>query len=167
MMDALRDSVHVRECVCRTQKMVFWVLGPSIRAAYLRVARDSGVLLACVRARRQAGMSTNEHSCVAFFFSCERFPRGSCGHVEDAADDAEDAQAARPSRPMIASALMRRRSRLGRRISAWQRPAAATGAHAASTRERKLSRQQCWRPRKRRRGPRSRQWWRWRPVRRC
>ena len=36
--------------------MVFWVLGPSTRAAYLRVARASGVLQACLRALRQAGM---------------------------------------------------------------------------------------------------------------
>ena len=51
--------------------MVFCVLGPSTRAAYLRVGRDSGVPLACVRAPRQAGMLANDHSCTAFFFSCD------------------------------------------------------------------------------------------------
>mgnify|MGYP001329354387 CR=1 FL=1 len=45
--------------------MVFWVLGPSARAAYLRVARDSGVLLACLGARdrvaaRDAGRGEHE-----------------------------------------------------------------------------------------------------------
>ena len=48
--------------------MVFWVLGPSTRAAYLRVARASGVLLACLRALRQAGMRA-KRSLMRTFFS--------------------------------------------------------------------------------------------------
>ena len=47
--------------------MVFWVLGPSTRAAYLRVARASGVLLACLRALRQAGTrKTIAHAHIFF-----------------------------------------------------------------------------------------------------
>ena len=53
--------------------MVFWVLGPSTRAAYLRVARASGVLQACLRALRQAGMRAKRSLMRTFFFgSCER-----------------------------------------------------------------------------------------------
>ena len=45
------------------------VLGPSAhaRAVYLRVARDSGVLLACLGALKHAGMAANDHSHAHIF----------------------------------------------------------------------------------------------------
>ena len=47
--------------------MVFWVLGPNAWAAYLCVARASGVLLACLGAHRHAGMAAKRPLTCAFF----------------------------------------------------------------------------------------------------
>ena len=48
--------------------MMVWDLGPSTRVAYLRVARGSGILAACLRAPRHAGMSAHDNSHAHTFF---------------------------------------------------------------------------------------------------
>ena len=52
--------------------MVFLDLGPSARAAYLHVARASGVREACLRAIRHAGIDKNNAPVRTFFSgSCD------------------------------------------------------------------------------------------------
>ena len=48
--------------------MVFGVLGPSTRAAYLHLARAWGVRVTCLRALRHAGKAKKRPLIIAHFF---------------------------------------------------------------------------------------------------
>eukprot|EP00966_Prymnesium_polylepis_P011970 274861-Prymnesium_polylepis.2 len=47
--------------------MAFWVLGPNVRCAYLRVARDIGVPTACWNALRHTRKGANNDSHAQLF----------------------------------------------------------------------------------------------------
>ena len=64
--------------------MMFWVLGPSARAAYLRVARSWGLPLAHMRALRHTEMPHNDRSHA---------------HICSGAREAQHARLAGPAQP--------------------------------------------------------------------
>ena len=95
---------------------MFWVLGPSARAAYLPVASDSGLKLTCLSSLRHAETATKRRLTHAFFFRSRGSACAPLSVQQSAADDGRDAPASRPSRPSMAAALARRLGRVGRRL---------------------------------------------------